>query len=127
MADKFTYEYAVIRYVPLVEREEFVNVGVIVFSKRKNFLQMKYKLEPSRIEAIARDHQFEELDVYLQTWEKICQGAPEGGPIGLMDTPFRFRWLTAIRSTIIQSSKVHPGLCDNPQEVLERLFQKYVL
>ena len=127
MPGKLTYEYAVIRFVPLVEREEFINVGVIVFSKRKNFLQMKFNIEPSRIKALAGENIFPDLAAYLQTWEKVCQGGQDGGPIGLLDTPFRFRWLTASRSTIIQSSKVHPGLCEDPQEVLEKLFQKYVL
>ncbi len=127
MPGKYTYEYAVIRFVPLVEREEFINVGVIVFSKRKNFLQMKYKLESNRIEALSGENHFGELDAYLQTWDKICKGGQEGGPIGLMETPFRFRWLTATRSTIIQASKVHPGLCEDPQGVLEKLLQKYVV
>jgi len=126
MQDKVTYEYAIIRLVPVVEREEFLNVGVILFSKRKKYLSMKYRLDHSRIRAFSEDVDIQNIDAYLKAWELVCQGSPEGGRIGELEIQVRFRWLTATRSTIIQSSKVHPGLCHDPKAILEDLYLKYV-
>jgi hypothetical protein len=127
MQDKVTYEYAIIRVVPRVEREEFINVGVIVFSKRKRYLDMKYHIDESRIAAFSPHIDPSQIRQYLEAWEKVCQGAAAGGSIGQEALPYRFRWLTAYRSTIIQSSRVHPGLCHDPAEVLEALFEAYVI
>lgn len=127
MQDKFTYEYAVIRVVPRVEREEFFNVGVILFSKRKRYLEMKYQILPNKLKAFSDSLDFEVLNNYLKAWDLVCKGHSEGGPIGQLEQPYRFRWLTASRSTIIQSSRPHPGLCENPKHVLEELFKLYVL
>ncbi|MCG8331467.1 MAG: DUF3037 domain-containing protein [Chitinophagales bacterium] len=126
MQDKVTYEYAVIRLVPSVEKEEFINVGVIVFSKRKKYLGIKYHLDKNRIESFSKGIDIGLVHHYLKAWEQVCIGGKTGGPIGLMELPYRFRWLTAYRSTIIQSSRVHPGLCNDPQKVLEELFDLYM-
>lgn len=127
MPDKVTYEYAIIRVVPKVEREEFLNVGVILFSKRKKYLDLKYHIDPKRLQAFSKNIDVELIQKYLEAWELVCQGAPHGGTIGTFELPYRFRWLTANRSTIIQSSKTHPGLCTDPALVLEKLFKRYVL
>lgn len=127
MQDKVTYEFAIIRIVPKVEREEFLNVGVILFSKRKKYLGIKYKIDEKRMAAFSCDVDVEMLNKYLKAWELVCQGVPNGGKIGELDLALRFRWLTAARSTIIQSAPKHPGLCDNPQKELEDLFAFYVL
>lgn len=127
MQNRVTYEYAVIRLVPKVEREEFLNVGVILFSKRKKYLGIKYKVDEERIKAFTEKIDVADIRAYLAAWELICKGAPEGGKIGTFDLPSRFRWLVAARSTIIQSSKTHPGLCTEPEKVLEDLFTRYVL
>lgn len=127
MPEKQVYEYAFIRFVPRVEREEFLNVGVILFCKRKKYLQVKYHIDNKRLSALGEDIDLEQLANYLQSWEWISQGQKEGGIIATLDLPSRFRWLTATRSTIIQSSKVHPGLTDDPDSVLDNLFEKYVL
>lgn len=127
MQGKEVFEYAFIRFVPKVEREEFINVGVILFCKRKDYLDVKFHLDEKRLIAFSNDADLEELAGYLKSWKLICQGNPEGGKIAQLDTPSRFRWLTASRSTIIQNSKVHTGLCDSPEKVLEKLFEKYVL
>ncbi len=127
MQDKVTYEYAVIRVVPKVEREEFLNVGVILFSKRKKYLGIKYHLDEKRLKAFSEELDADMLKSYLDAWEKVCKGGKEGGCIGQLDLPARFRWLVASRSTIIQSSKTHPGLCHDPKEVLENLFKSKVL
>lgn len=127
MQDRCTFEYAIIRVVPKVEREEFFNVGVILFSKRKKFLDVKYKINKSLLEAFTDDIDVETLDTYLKAWELICKGEPSGGAIGKLELSDRFRWLAATRSTIIQSSKTHPGLCENPKNELDDIFEKYVL
>ncbi len=126
MQDKVTYEFAVIRIVPKVEREEFLNVGVILFSKRKKYIGMKYTLDADRIMALSADLDIDLLSRHLHAWELVCEGAPQGGRIGELDVASRFRWLTAARSTIIQASAVHPGLCAEPQDVLEALYDLYV-
>lgn len=127
MLNKVTYEYAVIRLVPKVEREEFLNIGVVVFSKRKKYLDIKYKINKDRINSFSEEVDTSLIQKYLEAWELICIGAPEGGGIGAFDQAYRFRWLVASRSTIIQSSKTHPGLCEDPSLVLAELFEKFVL
>lgn len=127
MQDKVTYEYAVIRLVPKVEREEFLNIGVILFSKRKKYLGIRYKIDSARIKSFSESVDIEIITKYINAWELICKGEPHGGAIGKFEISSRFRWLTASRSTIIQSSKTHPGLCHNPEKVLDDLFERYVL
>jgi len=127
MPDRCTFEYAIIRVVPKVEREEFFNVGVILFSKQKKFLGVKYKINEKLLEAFTDEIELEYLLEYLNAWKLICEGAPSGGAIGKFELSDRFRWLTATRSTIIQSSKTHPGLCDDPEKELQDIFMKIVL
>ena len=127
MPNRVTYEFAVIRLVPKVEREEFLNIGVILFSKRKKYLGMKYLIDKNRIHAFSKEVDTDLISSYLEAWESICQGVPNGGRIGQLEQASRFRWLIASRSTIIQSSKIHPGLCEDPEQVLEDLFQRFVL
>jgi len=127
MEDKEVFEYAFIRFVPKVEREEFMNIGVILSCKKKNFLGVKYHLDKNKLHAFSKEVDIEELAEYLKSWDLICQASPQGGPIAKLDIVNRFRWLTASRSTIIQHSKVHTGLCTDPAKVLEDLFLKGVL
>ncbi|MFT4643829.1 MAG: hypothetical protein ACI8ZX_000225 [Planctomycetota bacterium] len=127
MQNKETFEYAIIRLVPKVEREEFFNIGVIVFSKSKRFLDIKYQIDPAKLKALSPDLDLDELNKYLHAWKLICDGKATGGLIGEMEQPNRFRWLTSCRSTIIQSSKTHPGLSEDPNKELEDIFVKYVL
>ena len=121
------FEYAVIRFVPKVEREEFMNIGVILYCKQHDFLQMKFTLDENKLRTLATEPDIEELKQHMQAFHQICCGAREGGTIGRLDTASRFRWLTATRSTIVQTSKVHPGFCDDPSEKLEALHAKLVL
>jgi len=127
MQNKYTFEYAIIRIVPKVEREEFFNVGVILFSKRKKFLGIKYYINPDKLKAFSPEVELTVFNDYLKAWELICDGEPHGGRIGQMELSDRFRWLTACRSTIIQSSKTHPGLSENPESELEDIFKTHVL
>ena len=127
MQDQLLFEYAVIRVVPRVEREEFLNVGVVLFCKRPPFLQMRYSLDADRMQAFCATLDTDEVKAYLCAFEHICLGLPEGGPIARLDMPSRFRWLTATRSTIVQCSKVHPGFCTDPVATLEKLHERLVL
>ena len=127
MLDKNLYEYAIIRLVPKVERGEFLNIGVILLSKSHDYLGMKYNLDKNRLKAFSEDIDVDLVRDYLHAWEKVCAGGSNGGKIGCLEIRVRFRWLTANRSTIIQSSPVHPGFCSNPEKELEKLFVKFVL
>jgi len=127
MQDKYLYEYAVIRVVPRVEREEFLNVGIIVYCSKQGFLETKIHLNELRFNTFPCAVEASELQDYLKTWQRICQGGKEGGSIGLLPTASRFRWLTSTRSTIVQTSKVHPGFCNNPADALEYLFRELVV
>jgi len=126
MPDKVTYEYSVIRVVPKVEREEFLNVGVVVFSKPKKYLALKYQFHEKRFQAFSNEVEGEVIREHLQAWERVAKGGAEAGPIGEQDMAYRFRWLTAPKSTILQCSRPHPGLCADPEQVLEDLFKLYV-
>lgn len=127
MQDKVKYEYAIIRLVPKVERAEFFNIGVILFSKRNKFLEVKYLIDPKKLHCFSKDVDIEDIEEYLKAWILVCKGAPSGGAIGKLDLVDRFRWLTASRSTMIQSSETHSGLCHDPKKELENLFESYVL
>ncbi|MGB1314288.1 MAG: DUF3037 domain-containing protein [Bizionia paragorgiae] len=127
MQDRHTFEYAIIRVVPKVEREEFFNVGVILFSKRKKFLGIKYHVNPNKLKAFSTEIECDMIEEYLKAWKHICEGYPYGGKIGTFELSDRFRWLVACRSTIIQSSKTHSGLCDDPEKTLNEIFNTFVL
>jgi hypothetical protein len=127
MQDKHTFEYAVIRIVPQVEREEFMNVGVVLYSRPRRFLQSLIHLDKQRLWAFSNKMDVEEVAAYLQAFERICGAAQNSGPIGRLDAASRFRWLTAVRSTVVQTSRVHPGLCAHPQKALEKLYRELVL
>ena len=121
------FEYAVIRVVPQVEREEFLNVGVILYCPKLKFLQCLCAVDEERLCSFSSRVDIEELKSHLHSYAEICRGSKTGGPIAQLDMPSRFRWLTATRSTVVQSSKVHPGLCVDPAETLEKLYIQLVL
>ena len=123
---KHLFEYAVLRVVPRVEREEFLNVGIIVYCRSLGFLQTRFELPEARLLALAPDLDLEEIAARLQAFERICQGRATGGTIGQLPIAERFRWLTATRSTVVQSSPVHPGLCADAAETLARLHAQLV-
>lgn len=127
MQENHLFEYAIIRIVPKVEREEFLNIGVVLYCKKLDFLETKFVLNEERLRSFCDGLDIEELKNYLSSFEQICKGSKEGGPIGELDMASRFRWLTATRSTILQTSKVHPGLCEDAGEALARLFTQLVL
>ena len=127
MQENHLFEYAVIRVVPRVEREEFLNIGVVVFCSAMKFLKMKFVLDEERLKTLSTTLDLVDLGENIRAFERICAGGKEGGSIGMLSMAERFRWLTATRSTVLQTSKVHPGLCVTPDEVLERLFKELVI
>ncbi|MEO5942715.1 MAG: DUF3037 domain-containing protein [Ferruginibacter sp.] len=127
MQEKKLFEYAVIRIVPKVEREEFLNIGVILYCAKEKFLGVQYILDEKRLSSFCGAMGMPQLEGYLDAFERIAQGAADSGPIGKLPVAERFRWLTATRSTVLQTSRLHPGLCDDAAEMLAILFKKLVL
>ena len=126
MHDHFTYDYAIIRIVPKVEREEFVNVGVIVSCPAKKFLEARIELDERRLRAFDATLDIETIRTHLETIPAICAGGEQAGPIGQLSQRERFHWLVAPRSTIIQTSPAHAGCCKDPAAVLEHLLDTMV-
>jgi hypothetical protein len=127
MQETHLFEYAVIRVVPRVDREEFLNVGVILYCPSLKFLGLRCAQQCDRLLTLDPNLDLEELDHHLHALIAITLGGETGGPIGRLDKASRFRWLTATRSTILQTSRVHPGLCTDPAATLEELYKKLVL
>lgn len=126
MQDKHLYEYAVIRVLPRVDREEFLNVGVIVYCATQNFLRAECSLDEQRFRAFGVDVLSDDLKEHLSSVCSICSGDSNSGPIGKLSLGERFRWLTAPRSTVVQTSPVHTGLTNDPEETLKELIKKLV-
>ena len=127
MPGKHLYEYAVIRLVPRVEREEFLNVGVILFCKNGKYLNCKHYLNPEKLKLFSSELDIDEIEKNLNAFGKICSGAKDGGSVAQWETPDRFRWLTAQRSSSIQTSRPHNGFSNDLDATLERLFEELVL
>lgn len=121
-----SFDYAVLRIVPRVDREEFLNAGVIVFCLQRGFLEARVCLPEQRLRAFWPDLDLSLVQSHLDAFARIARGDPAGGPIAQLSLRERFHWLVSPRSTIIQVSPVHSGLCDQPESVLEALFQKLV-
>lgn len=121
----FTFDYAIIRVVPRVEREEFINAGALLFCPTQDFLKARLELDLSRLAAFAPELDSTAIEAYLNTIPRICEGI-EAGPAGQMAQRARFHWLVAPRSTIIQFSPVHSGVCGDLDLALERLIEKMV-
>ncbi|PKB15019.1 DUF3037 domain-containing protein [Flavobacterium sp. 5] len=127
MQERNLYEYAVIRVVPRVEREEFLNVGIILFCKKAKFIKMLYSVNETKLLMFSEEFDLEQLELNLESFQKIAEGGKSAGPIGEFDIPSRFRWLTAIRSSAIQTSRPHCGFCDDLDKTIQRLFEELVL
>ena len=127
MQEQHSFEYAVIRVVPQVEREEFMNVGVILYCQSLSYLDAIFTLNEERLFALSPGLEMDEIKKHLSAFCNICKGGSEAGPIGKLDMGSRFRWLTATRSTVLQCSKVHPGLSSYPTQTLKSLHKTLVL
>lgn len=121
-----SYDYAVIRVVPRVERGEFVNAGVILSCESKQFLEARIEVDEARLRALDPAIDVDGVRRHLLAITRICAGEPEAGPIARLPRRGRFHWLTATRSSIIQTSPVHMGHCSDPAASIERVFERMV-
>lgn len=121
-----SFDYAVLRVVPRVEREEFVNAGVIVFCLEQKYLAARVEVDETRLKALWREIDIDVVRQHLEAFPKVCNGELDAGPIAQLTARERFHWLVSPRSTIIQVSPVHTGLCPAPDRALDRLFQQFV-
>jgi hypothetical protein len=121
------FQYAVLRVVPDVEREEFVNVGVIVFCRTRRYLSARIDLDSERIHSLDPQLELDDVEHHLACRVRVAAGDSDGGPIASLPQSERFHWLVAPSSTTIQASPVHTGLCDDPEEMLDHLMRRLVL
>lgn len=128
MPERHAFEYAVVRIVPRIEREEFVNAGVILFARSAGFLGCQIQLDEQRLRALGGGGTLDVAAVaaHLQAMREVCAGTTEAGPIARLPAPERFHWLVSPRSTAIQVSPVHAGATDDPRATLDRLYHTLV-
>lgn len=126
MPAQSSFDYAVVRVVPRVEREEFVNAGVILFCLERDFLAARVELDRERVRALSPDVDLALVEEHLGALARVAEGGAGSGPIGKLPARERFHWLVAPRSTVIQVSPVHVGLCEDPERALEQLMDRIV-
>ncbi len=126
MQEDKLYEYAVIRLVPKVEREEFFNIGLIMFSKKEKFIRVEFHICSEKFRLMHSKLEYEDIEKNLENFQKIANGDKDGGPIAQLEIPERFRWLTAVRSSVVQTSRPHPGKSKDLDGTFERLFEELV-
>ena len=126
MHEKHLYEYAVIRVIPRVEREEFINVGLMLYCKRQKYLRINFHIPNQKIKCFCTEFDLEQLQVNLDSFVAICEGKKEAGPIARFEKDERFRWLSAIKSSSIQTSRPHSGFCTDLDQTFEKLYNELV-
>jgi hypothetical protein len=119
-----SFDYAMLRVVPRVEREEFVNAGVVVFCLERQFLDARVVVDEPRLRALWPQIDVEQVRRHLNAFRSVALGDPAAGPIARLSLRERFHWLVSPRSTIIQVSPVHTGICDEPEKVVEHLMKR---
>lgn len=127
MPDPASFDYAILRVVPRVERQEFINAAVVVFCLEKRYLAARVHLDPSRLRALWPEVDVDLVRKHLEAIPSICAGEASAGPIGQLPQRERFHWLVSPRSTIIQPSPVHTGICDSTDTLLDRLEKQFLL
>jgi DNA-directed RNA polymerase subunit N (RpoN/RPB10) len=120
------FQYAIWRVVPSVERGEALNVGVVVYCRRRQFLAARVLVDETRLHTLSPDLDVDAIRRHLDGMTRVAAGDPDGGAIATMPQSERFGWLTAASSTIVQPSPIHTGLCGDPQAVLDRLYTRLV-
>ncbi|MGA9213295.1 DUF3037 domain-containing protein [Kaistella sp.] len=126
MQENKIYEYSVIRLVPKVEREEFFNIGLIMFSKKEKYIRFEFHLCTEKFQSMKSKLDYKDIYQNLENFKNVANGEKEGGPIALLEIPERFRWLTAVRSSVIQTSRPHSGKTQDLDKTFERLFEELV-
>jgi hypothetical protein len=127
MHEQHLYDYAVIRVVPKVEREEFINIGLMIFCKRQKYLRIQHHIPTEKILLFDAEFDIEQLKINLDSFSKICSGKKDGGPIATFEIAERFRWLTAVKSSSIQTSRPHSGFSSNLDTTFDKLYYELVL
>lgn len=120
------FEYSTIRYVPDIEREEFINVGVIMMCKRRRWIKARFRVDPERLRGINAPHSAELLEHQLKLFTKVCEGKADGGRMAQAEPEERFRWLTAVKSCCLQTSRPHPGTTDDLDLTFDRIYSRMV-
>jgi hypothetical protein len=126
MHEKHLYDYAVIRVVPRVEREEFINIGLMLYCKRQKYLRIHYQIPKEKISSFCPKFDIEQLTINVEALVTICEGKKEGGPIAQFEKDERFRWITAVKSSSIQTSRPHSGFSDDLDTTFEKLYTELV-
>jgi len=126
MPELSSFDYAIVRVVPRPDREEFINVGVILYCWPRHFLDARVRLDAARLAALAPRLDVAAIQAQLDLISRICAGGEQAGALGALSQVERFQWLTSPRSTTIQVSPVHCGLCDDPAQELDQLFKGMV-
>jgi len=126
MQEDKLYEYAVIRLVPKVEREEFFNIGLVLFSKKEKFIRIQFHVCPKKFELMESKMDLEDIQQNIENFQKVAEGKLDGGEIAKLEIPERFRWLTAVRSSVVQTSRPHPGKTKDLEKTFVRLFEELV-
>lgn len=126
MRDLCSFDYAIVRIVPRVDRGEFINAGVVLFCSTEAYLDARIELDRERLTAIAPTADVSLIESHLAVIPQVCRGGNDAGAIGQLPQRARFHWLVAPRSTIIQMSPMHSGVHHDPQVALEGLFRKLV-
>ena len=121
------YEYAVVRYVPRVEREEFINVGLAMMCKRRRWIKVRICIPEGKLCALCPDTDKEILSCQLQAFVDIAEGSRGAGPVAQYPVEERFRWISAVKSSVIQTSRPHPGVCEDLDATFSRLFEELVM
>lgn len=126
MQERNLYEYAVLRYVPDIERDEFINVGLLMMCKRRRWIRIEIHLDQTKLEAMGAPHSREEIEHRLATFVSTALGQRSAGPMAELPVEERFRWLTAVKSASLQTSRPHPGLTDDLDASFATIFNRLV-
>lgn len=127
MEDMFLYEYAVVRYVPAVEREEFINIGLIMMCKRRKWIRIVIHIDENKLSAYRCPHTTDEIRAQLDGFIMVCEGSNDGGSLAQLPVEERFRWITAVRSTCLATSRPHPGKTHDLDKEFDHIFESLVL
>ncbi|WP_322549724.1 DUF3037 domain-containing protein [Flavobacterium psychraquaticum] len=127
MHEKHLYDYTVIRVVPRVEREEFINIGLMIYCKRQKYLRIRYAIPASKIQSFCTEFDLESLQINLDALVNICEGKKEGGPIAQFEKDERFRWIAAVKSSSVQTSRPHSGFSTDLDQTFEKLYNELVV
>jgi Protein of unknown function (DUF3037) len=126
VSERRAFDYVIVQVVPRVDRDERLNVGAIVFSPAAAYLGCRIALDEARLRALAPDVDVTAVRHQLDAICAVCAGARDAGPIAALSVSERFHWLSAARSTVVQPSAAHAGVCDDPATALEQVFRAAV-